>query len=92
MELIRSVCINCCGVNGMARLCSYIYVDLLDISNDLPLTLTAEDTLESESWFDIIESYLDFHVIEWSSLLTTNYPLIDLPNEWMIHIIPNNWF
>lgn len=87
MGMIRSVSINSCGVNGLARLYSSIYINLLDLSDELHLTLTAEDTLLSESCIECIESYPDSQMIEWSSLLTTNYPLIDLPNEWMIHII-----
>lgn len=73
----KNVSINSCGVNGLARLYSSIYINLLDVNDDLLLTLTAEDTLLSEN----------SQMIEWSSLLTTNYPIIDLPNEWMIHII-----
>ena len=87
MEMICSVSINSCGVNGLARLYSSIYINLLDVNDDLLLTLTAEDTLLSESHIEWIESHPDSQMIEWSSLLTTNYPIIDLPNEWMIHII-----
>lgn len=85
--MIYSVAVNSCGVNGFTRLYSSIYINLLGLSDELQLTLTAEDNLLSESCSECIKSYSDSQIIEWSSLLTTNYPLLDLPNEWMIFVI-----